>query len=330
MGVDFSDGVENVKITVLTNNTTDLTLPTDPRFRGKVIQPRKKTVAAIAEHGLAMSVEVDGTKILYDFGGMGFALLKNLEIFQMDPKIFQKAVLSHGHFDHFGSLMKLLPLLGPQTELIISPEVYKQKVGYLNESGEVIDLETLKANYRTFKKQGMVRELPSLRKKLLDKAIGANEQTLIETRTPFKLASGIWTSGEIELFDKNELTSNLFLKVDKTTFEDETFRDEIAIYIKVKDKGLVVLTGCGHTGIMNTIKHGQKISGVDRIYAVIGGFHLVWSGEDHLTNVVNYMKEINPEILCGMHCTGFPFNAKLIPTMPDNATLGVVGTTFIL
>jgi len=330
MVIDFGDGVEKVTITVLSSNTTDLTLPTDPRFKGKVEQPRKKTVAAIAEHGLAMSIELNGTNILYDFGGMGFALLKNLGIFQIDPKKFEKAVLSHGHFDHFGSLMKLLPMFGPKTELILSPEVYKQKIGYLNESGEVIDLQILRENYRAFKKEGKVRELPPLRKKLLEKAITENQQTLVETGSPVELAPGIWTSGEIELFDKNELTSNLFLKLDKTTFEDETFRDEIAIYIKVKDKGLVVLTGCGHTGIMNTIKHGQKISGVNRIYAVIGGFHLVWSAEDHITKVVNYMKEIQPEIVCGMHCTGFPFNVKLFAGLPNNATLGVVGTTFIL
>jgi 7,8-dihydropterin-6-yl-methyl-4-(beta-D-ribofuranosyl)aminobenzene 5'-phosphate synthase len=144
------------------------------------------------------------------------------------------------------------------------------------------------------------------------------------------LASGIWTSGEIELFDPSEVTSNLFLKIDKSTFETETFRDEIAIYIKVKGKGLVVLTGCGHTGIINTIKYGQKISGVDKIYAVIGGFHLNWSTEEQLNKVVDFFVELKPEIICGMHCTGFKFNAKLYAKMPENMTLGVVGTTFNL
>ncbi|NVM30065.1 MAG: MBL fold metallo-hydrolase [Candidatus Helarchaeota archaeon] len=318
----------NVKIEVLSNNTTDLTLQTDPIFKGKVIQPTKRVVAAIAEHGLAMGIETNGMKILYDFGGMGFAILKNLEIFNINPEIFQKAVLSHGHFDHFGSLVKLIPQLGPGKEIIVSPDIYKQKISYL--PGESGDLEILKENYRALKKKGKVRELPRIKKAFLDKLTAENQQTLIETSKPVELAPGVWTSGEIEIFDENELTSNMFLKIDKTTFERETFRDEIAIYINVEDKGLIVLTGCGHTGIINTIKHGQKISGVKKIYAVIGGFHLNYAPEKQLDRVVNYFNEISPEIICGMHCTGFKFNSKLLAKMPENATLGVVGTDFIL
>ena len=328
MSVNFGDKVTNVKIEVLSNNTTDLTLQTDPIFKGKVLQPTKRVVAAIAEHGLAMSIETNGMKILYDFGGMGFAILKNLGIFNMNPEIFQKAVLSHGHFDHFGSLVKLIPQLGPGKEIIVSPDIYKQKISYL--PGESGDLEILKENYRALKKKGKIRELPRIKKAFLDKLTAENKQTLIETSKPVELAPGVWTSGEIEIFDESELTSNMFLKIDKTTFERETFRDEIAIYINVEDKGLIVLTGCGHTGIINTIKHGQKISGVKKIYAVIGGFHLNYAPEKQLNKVVNYFNEISPEIICGMHCTGFKFNSKLLAKMPENATLGVVGTAFIL
>ncbi|MFX1449378.1 MAG: MBL fold metallo-hydrolase [Promethearchaeota archaeon] len=330
MSLNFGDGVEGVKITILSNNTTDLTYQTDPRFKGKVIQPTTAVVAAIAEHALAMSIEINGANILYDFGGMGFVILKNAEILKISLENFQKAVLSHGHFDHFGSIFKVLPLLGSGTEIIVDPDIYKQKVGFLGKAGETVDIDTLRENYRNFRKEGKVQELPGLKKQTLEKLVADNQQTLIETTKPVELAPGAWTSGKIELFDESELTSNLFLKIDKTTFEKETFRDEIAIYIKVKNKGLVVLTGCGHTGIINTIKHGQKLSGVQKIYAVIGGFHLNWATEEHLDNVVNHFNEMKPEILCGMHCTGFKFNSKLISKMPDNATLGLVGTKFIL
>ncbi len=314
----------------MTNNTTDILQQTDPKFKGKVIQPMRKAVNAIAEHGLAMSIEANGANILYDFGGLGFAILKNFEVLQIDPKIFRKTVLSHGHFDHFGSLMKLLPLLGPAKEIIVSPDIYKQKIAYLGSPGEIMDASALKQNYEAFKKANKIQELPGISKALLQKLVTDNKQTLVETRTPVKLASAIWTSGEIELADRSEMTPNLFLKVDKTTFEDETFRDEIAIYIKVKDKGLVVLTGCGHSGIINTIKQGQKLSGEDRIYAVIGGFHLQLSSDEHLEKVLDYFNKIDPDIICGMHCTGFNFNTKLLAKMSDKATLGVVGTTFNL
>jgi 7,8-dihydropterin-6-yl-methyl-4-(beta-D-ribofuranosyl)aminobenzene 5'-phosphate synthase len=328
--LDFGEGVDKVKITVLTNNTTDMLQQTDPQFKGRVVQPMKKTANAIAEHGLAMSIETNGAIILYDFGGLGFAILKNFQVLNVNPKIFHKTVLSHGHFDHFGSFMKTLPLLGPDKEIIVSPDAYKQEIAYLGEPDEIIDASALKQNYEVLKKANKIDELPPLSKPLLQKLVADNKQTLVETRTPLKLAPSVWTSGEIQLVDKSEMTPNFFLKVDKMTFGEETFRHEMAIYIKVKHKGLVVLTGCGHTGIINTIKQGQKLSGIDRIYAVVGGFHLEGSSDEHMEKVLDYFNKISPDIICGMHCTGFDFNTKLLSGMPDKATLGVVGTTFNL
>ncbi len=330
MVVDFGEGVKNVKIMVLTNNMTDLTFQTDPIFKGMVVQPEKLVVSALAEHGFALDIDLDGQHFLFDFGGMGFAIIKNFEVLRINPQKFQKAVLSHGHFDHFGSLIKVLPMLGTGKELIVSPEVFKQKIAYIGGPGETITLETLTENYRALKKEGKVQELPELKKLLLEKLTSENQERLTETKTPVQLAPGVWTSEEIELFDESELTSNLFIKADKTTFERETFRDEIALYIAVKGKGLVVLTGCGHTGIMNIIRHGQKISGIEKIYAVIGGFHLSGSTEAQLNKVIAFFRQIQPEIICGMHCTGFKFYSKLLSALPSHATLGVVGTTFNL
>ena len=330
MNLDSGNGVESVKITILSDNTTDITLQTDPQFGGRVVQPRRKTIAALAEHGLAMMIEIDGKSILYDFGGFGLAILKNIEVLNINPTIFQKAVLSHGHFDHFGALMKMLPMMGPSKEVIISPEIYKQKIVFVGEAGEKMDINQLKANYKTLKKEGKIQEMPIIKKKMLENLIKENSQNLIETRMPLELIPGVWTSGEIEILDKSELTENLFLLSDNANFEEETFRDEIAIYIKVKNKGLVVLTGCGHNGIINIIKHGQKLFGLDKIYAVIGGFHLNWSSEEGINKVLSYFQEIKPTIISGMHCTGFNFNAKLFSLLPNNSTQGVVGTTFAL
>ncbi|MHA1264280.1 MAG: MBL fold metallo-hydrolase [Candidatus Helarchaeota archaeon] len=330
MSLDFGEGIENLRITILTTNTIDMTVQTDPKFRGKVKQPGKAVANAVAEHGLAMAIEADGLQILYDFGGLAQTVLKNLQILRIDPSKFQKAVLSHGHFDHFGSMMKLLPLLGQGKEIIVAPEVYNQKLGFLGKIGEVVDAKTLQENYRTFKREGKVVELPSLKQNLIKNLVSGNEQLLTETQKPVNLAPGLWTSGQIEIFDQGELTNNLFLKINKKTIQEDTFRDEIAIYAKVKGKGLVILTGCGHTGIMNTIKYGQKISGIDKIHAVIGGFHLLWSSNKHLEKVVHFFTKLAPEIISGMHCTGFPFNAKLWETYPQAFAQGVVGTIFQL
>ena len=100
------------------------------------------------------------------------------------------------------------------------------------------------------------------------------------------------------------------------------------IYINVKNKGLVVISGCGHTGIVNTIKHGQKLTGIDKVYAVIGGFHKEWESSKDVEDTVEFFEKINPEITCGMHCTGFEFN-KLMARHPSHV-LGIVGTEFHL
>lgn len=111
-------------------------------------------------------------------------------------------------------------------------------------------------------------------------------------------------------------------------FEKHYFRDETSIYFNIKDRGLVVLTGCGHNGIINTIKHGQKLTGVEKIYAVIGGFHEEWNPIPLIKEKVKYFEKLDPEIICGMHCTGFNFN-NLISAHPSH-TLGMVGTEFHL
>ena len=142
----------------------------------------------------------------------------------------------------------------------------------------------------------------------------ANENgiKIIETNKSVKLYNGIITSGEIELTDKSETTPGVYIMKSRKEFLEHTFRDETSIYINIKDKGLVIITGCGHCGVINTIKHAQKITGVNEIYAVIGGFHEEW----------------NLKIVCGMHCTGFNFN-KIMARHPSHM-IGVTGTEFHL
>ena len=128
--------------------------------------------------------------------------------------------------------------------------------------------------------------------------------------------------------DENELTKGIYMMKGRKEFVKNTFRDEISIYINVKDKGLVVITGCGHTGIVNTIKHGQKLTGIDKIYAIIGGLHKEWESTEDIEEAVKFIENLNPEITCGMHCTGFEFN-KIMSRHPSH-TLGITGTEFHL
>ena len=337
MVIDITDGIESGKVIVkvLATNTTSITLLTEEKFNGKVIQPEVTANRTVGEHGLAMSISVqdNGEKHLFllDTSGLSQTIVKNSKQFEVNLHDVEKLVLSHGHIDHFGGLAGVLPLFNKGTEFVLNPNCYNQNYIAIMKSGEVIPAEVLGASLRTLEKEGKLGlniKLPILSKNMINNLVDQYGIKLIETNEPVKLYKGIATSGEIELFDKEEVTKGIYIMKSRKEFETNYFRDETSIYINVKDKGLVVITGCGHCGIMNTIKHGQKLTGIDKIYAVIGGFHEEWNPIEKIEEKVKYFEELNPEIICGMHCTGFNFN-KFMSRHPSH-TLGIVGTEFHL
>ncbi|MFX1273681.1 MAG: MBL fold metallo-hydrolase [Promethearchaeota archaeon] len=320
-------------IKVLTTNTTLATLLDKENLKGKVKQPGPLGARLLGEHGLSLLFDIkDGDqkkKLLLDAGGANESILYNAKILRLKFKEINTFILSHGHIDHFGGMEKLLPNLKEGCEIIISPEAYLNNVILVPADNNYYSPEELSKNYANLAKQIDNKysiPLPPFSKKMVNNLVAENKLNLIEAKEPIKLNEGIITSGPIELFNEDESTKGFYLKKDNDTFVKNTFRDENSIYINVKDKGLVVITGCGHAGIVNTIKHGQKLTGVNKIYAVIGGFHEEWNPIETVQRKVNFIKELNPEIICGMHCTGFIFN-KLIADHPAHV-LGISGTEF--
>ena len=338
MSVDISDGIEsgNVEIKVLTTNSVISTLLTEEKFQGKVIQPQTNGSKMIAEHGLAMSIEItegDTKKMfLLDTGGPKNTVIENAQAMGIDFSQYDKLILSHGHTDHYGGMLSVLPKLKEGCELILTPNSYNQTMILVPQLGDPLYTpEQLNENFRNLQKQNAFRfnfKLPQLKKAMIENLANQHKLKLIETTEPIILANGITTSGEIEIFDENEVTKGMYLMVGRKEFAKNTFRDEISIYINVKDKGLVVITGCGHTGVVNTIKHGQKLTGIEKVYAVIGGFHKEWETTEDIEESVKFIEDLNPEITCGMHCTGFEFN-KIMCRHPSH-TFGIAGTEFHL
>ncbi|TET60764.1 MAG: MBL fold metallo-hydrolase [Promethearchaeota archaeon] len=338
MSIDISDGIEsgNLTIKVLTTNTSISTLLTDEKFEGKIIQPHTNGSKYLAEHGLAMSIEIkqgeEIKKYLLDAGGPRNSIIMNAKAMGIDFKDYDKLILSHGHVDHYGGLINVLPKLKEGCELILTPNSYNQNTILVPKSGqEFYSPEVLTEKFRDLQKEKKFIyniKLPSMNKSIIENLVNQNNLKIIEINKPIKLTSGITTSGEIEIFDEKELTKGFYLMKSRKEFEKNTFRDEISIYINVKDKGLVVITGCGHTGIVNTIKHGQKLTGINKIYALIGGFHKEWEKTEDIEESVRFIEGLNPEITCGMHCTGFEFN-KIMSRHPSH-TFGIVGTEFHL
>jgi len=325
----------NIKITVIATNTASSTMLNEDKFKGKVIQPGPMGSKLLAEHGLAFLFEIstgeEKETFLLDSGGPKGTIVENLESLGINLDEISKLILSHGHVDHFGGFIKLLPKLREGCEIIITPEAYQETVILVPEIGTYYSPEELSENYRTLAKKKGTKfslPLPPLRKPLVEKLINENNLKLVEPTEPLMLGEGIMTSGPIELFDGSEPTKGFYLKKSRKEFVKNTFRDENSIYLNVKDKGLVVISGCGHAGIVNTIKHGQKLTGVENIYAVIGGFHKEWEKSEDIEKAVKNIEDFNPEITCGMHCTGFEFN-KIMSRHPSH-TLGIVGTEFHL
>ncbi len=109
----------------------------------------------------------------------------------------------------------------------------------------------------------------------------------------------------------------------------DDIEDDQAIVIEVAGKGLVVLSGCAHSGIVNTINYARQISGVEQVLAVLGGFHLARTPDDEIERTVVELKAFNPALISPAHCTGFKATAALARQMPGSFVLASVGTTYL-
>lgn len=320
-------------IKVLTTNEVSLTILPKMNLADKVKYPGAAANRATGEHGLAMIIRIyeeeKSYNILIDTGGLVGTVIENSKQFNIDLSSVDKIILTHGHFDHFGSLANVIPLLKEGTEFYINPLCYQQFYGAITKSGEVIPAEQLPMVLKTRKEDfAMNRKMPALNKTVITNLSNQNGVKIIETSEPVKLYEGIMTSGEIELADPGEITKGLYIMKNRKEFTEHTFRDETSVYINIKNKGLVIITGCGHCGIINTIKHAQKITGINKVYGVIGGFHEEWNPEELIEKKVEFIEQLNPDVVCGMHCTGFNFN-KIMARHPSHV-IGVTGTEFHL
>jgi len=257
-----------IVIRVLTTNSVISTLLTDEKFNGKVIQPQTNGSKLVAEHGLAMSIELmDGNNkkvFLLDAGGPLKTIFPNLKALGLNFYDVDKLILSHGHIDHYGGFMGLLPELKEGTEIILSPNAYKQSIILIPKSMNYYSAQNITDNFRELQKQKVFSfnfKLPPLKKTMITKLVSEKNLDLIETIEPIKLTDGIITSGEIKLFEENEVTKGFYIIKNRKEYLKDTFRDEISIYINVKEKGLVVITDADIAELsiqLNTVKSLQE------------------------------------------------------------------------
>jgi len=285
----------------------------------------------IAEHGVSFFVDIKDTnkKIIFDAGLTDNTLIENMKRMDINAKSINIIALSHGHLDHVGAMTNLIrKIAGPP-----APRNWSKKV-------------TIKEIYSWIKshKVPLITHPAALRERWIifpsgDKygpmitlgdeyeAAGAE---LILSEEPYKLNEGCWLTGSVprKTFEKSGTPKTFTYRV-KGEFKRDYIDDDQAIVLNIKDRGLVIITGCAHSGILNTIYHAQDISGVDKIYAVIGGFHLASSTKEEIKETVKLLKELNPELVSAFHCTGFEAVKEFAIQMSEEFSHGAVGTKFI-
>jgi len=259
----------------------------------------------LGEWGLSILVESDDAKVLFDTG-QSISTTHNAKLLGVDLSQIDRIVLSHGHFDHTGGLKHVLGQIGREIEVIAHPDIWQAK--YNARQGE----------------EPRYIGIPSSRRDL--ESLGANFQL---TSEPVAISESIMTSGEVPMVTDYEEIEPFLVVKDNGDFKPDTFRDDQALIIKTTT-GLVVILGCAHRGIINTLYHAQKISGVKNIDTVIGGCHLMNASEERIWQTIAALREIGVGRLGPCHCTGLATSVVMAQEFGDRFLLNNAGTVLDL
>jgi len=267
----------------------------------------------VSEHGLAMLIRTmkgrETHTILYDSGLTEEGTLTNIEIMKLNIRQIEAIVISHGHYDHSGSLLKILEKLErEELPLLVHEDMFKSRG--MMEDGRLTKL------------------LPFPSEEQLEMR-GAK---LIKTKDPYLLAGDtVMVMGEVPRitdFEKGFPPGRTLVNGEWTP--DPWMWDDRGLLIKVKRKGLVVISGCAHSGIVNNVRYAQKLTGgKEPIYAVLGGFHLAGDYlEPIIAATVDALKKMNPRMLVPSHCTGWKGIQAFAREMPEAFVHPSVGNLY--
>jgi 7,8-dihydropterin-6-yl-methyl-4-(beta-D-ribofuranosyl)aminobenzene 5'-phosphate synthase len=317
---------QDVAITVLVDNRADLIAKSTDTIKYHTEK------ALLAEHGFAALVDLKaaGKRVLWDAGITRIALLENAQRMEIDLATIDIIALSHGHGDHTAAVTDVLKAMDLRSKAKEwEPETgLKEMHDWIR--GRRIPVIAHPAAFRErwgVKKDGTKHGpfLPPPRDEW--EAVGAE---VILSEEPYQLGPGCWTTGFVPRlsFEKSGRPSSLLYR-DGDAFINDDIDEDQAIIINIKDKGLVIVSGCAHSGIVNTINYAREISGVDRVWAIMGGFHLAKSTDEELERTVAEIKRCGPEVVAPSHCTGFRAICRFATEMPEAFVLGLVGTTHL-
>lgn len=258
----------------------------------------------LAEWGLSILVEVDGTRILVDTG-LSFSAVHNAQLLGIDLSTIDRIMLSHGHADHTGGLREVLRRRGG-VEVIAHPDMWAVKYARRNQEEE------------------RYVGIPFSREEM--ESLGARFNLV---REPVHITDRVMTTGEIPMTSGyEEIDKNLFVK-EGGMLQPDRLADDLALVIDA-GFGLVVILGCAHRGIVNTLRHAQNLTGKELVYAAIGGTHLFRASKERMEQTIADLRELKIQRLGVSHCTGFHASAQLAQEFKDIFFLNNAGTRLTL
>jgi len=266
----------------------------------------------LGQHGVSFLLEgakgSDVMRILVDVGQNSQALLNNMKLMNISPSIIDAVVLTHCHYDHTQGVARMLKEIGRRDIQVIAHR------------------DIFRLNFVTEPYLRHVGIMPGDSREEIEKAGGS----LLLTKDPVKLMSGITTTGEVKRQTDFEEVGIALKTIEGGEVVDDPMLDDISVVANVNGKGLVIVTGCSHAGIVNIAKHAMELTDCEKIEGIIGGLHLVDAPDDRIKRTGEELSKLNPEWICAGHCTGFKAQVELYLTFRERFSPLQTGMQFVI
>ncbi|HEU5320792.1 MAG TPA: MBL fold metallo-hydrolase [Methylomirabilota bacterium] len=303
--------VDRIAVTAVVDNAID-SLRRDEKVARRFTNMRARRMPTLrAEHGLAHWIEVtrgrETSRLAFDFGLTGESYVHNAVELGLPASGVDALVLSHGHQDHFGGLggflRTYLRFMRPDLTLYGGADHFLPR--YVEREGQRVYIGRL--DRQELERQGL-------------------EVAVVER--PTLLPHGVMLSGEMREAEAFEpIPPDLRVERDGAVVPD-TFIGEQTLLAHVRGRGLVVVTSCSHRGIVGICRHAVRVSGVSKVHAVVGGFHLSGLDEERISRVVDTFRELGVDYVIPQHCTGLEAMSLLMQRFPAQMVVSSVGSTF--
>ncbi|RMG68567.1 MAG: MBL fold metallo-hydrolase [Calditrichaeota bacterium] len=257
----------------------------------------------LVENGLCIHVATPEGDFLFDTGQKR-AFIYNAVQMGIDLAAVKAIFLSHGHDDHTGGLYHYLKTYGGTT-VVAHPNIFIPKFQLIN--GERLDIG-----------------IPYTHEELEE--LGAQ---FVLTGKPHALSENVLSSGEIPRVTTYEKPDEVYQERIQESYITDPLHDDMALILKTS-KGLIVLLGCGHSGVINTLKHAIRLTGEERIYAVMGGFHLLNASQEKIHRIALELQKLSPQYIVPLNCTGARAAIHLAKIFPERVLHCYVGDRLTL